>query len=125
MSTAAKEPTARPATSAAGSESASQGIPPKLWQVVLAALIAIAFTAAFLGVYKGLNKIWTNNWTYVIDHRWIIPIGVLFFSLLVGLTEKHLRAPNVINGGFAESMKGDGAKFEYRTFPGALLSSFL
>jgi H+/Cl- antiporter ClcA len=49
----------------------------------------------------------------------------LLFSLLVGLVQKYLRAPTVINGGAFESMKGgDHEKTDYTTFPGALLSSF-
>jgi H+/Cl- antiporter ClcA len=99
-------------------------VPPKLWQVIAIALIAIAFTAAFMGVYKVLNDtIWQNNWDWVTAHRWVIPLGVMFFSLLVGLAQKYLDAPNVIEGGFAETMKSGVAKSEYRTFPGALLSS--
>jgi H+/Cl- antiporter ClcA len=104
---------------------ASGGNPPKLWQVVFIAVIAIGFTAAFMGAYTALNKwIWLNNWTWVTDHRWVIPLGVMGFSLLVGLTQRYLHAPTVIHGGFAETMKGGGEKTDYRTFPGALLSSF-
>ncbi|HZD44054.1 MAG TPA: chloride channel protein, partial [Methanomicrobiales archaeon] len=47
-----------------------------------------------------------------------------FFSLVVGLSQKYLHAPTVIDGGFVESIKGTGEKSNYRTFPGALLSSF-
>jgi len=52
----------------------------------------------------------------------MIPLGVLIFSLAVGLCQKYLNAPTVIDGGFVESIKG-GKKADYRTFPGALLSS--
>lgn len=92
--------------------------------VILLALVSIIFTALWLGAYEWLNdKIWNNN--FVKDNQWIFPIGVLFFSLLVGLAQKYLRAPNVINGGAFESMQGEGAeKTDYTTFPGALLSSF-
>jgi H+/Cl- antiporter ClcA len=107
-----------------GPDSASQGVPPKLWQVIAIALIAIAFTAAFMGGYTALNGvIWQNHWGWVTAHRWVIPLGVLSFSLLVGLAEKYLGALNVIQGSFAETMKSGVAKTEYRTFPGALLSS--
>ena len=87
------------------------------------ALIAIAFTAAFMYLYTLLNKaIWFEN-DFVLSNRWTIPVGVLIFSLLVGLCQKYLHAPTVIHGGLVESMKEGGHKTDYRTFPGALLSS--
>ncbi|MBV9355775.1 MAG: chloride channel protein [Chloroflexi bacterium] len=96
---------------------------PKLWQVVVMALIAVAFTAVFMAVNAALHSaIWANG--YVMSNRWTIPVGVLLFSLLVGLTQKYLRAPTVIEGGVTESLKGKGHKTDYRTFPGALASSF-
>ncbi len=94
-----------------------------LWQVIFTALIAITFTTAFLILYSLLNNlIWADS-DYRGANRWMIPAGVLIFSLLVGLSQKYLRAPNVIHGGFTESMKGEGEKIDYRTFPGALLSA--
>ena len=97
---------------------------PKLWQVVAMALIAVAFTAAFMTLYGVLNKlIWGN--AFVAANRWTIVVGVMLFSLLVGLLQKYMRAPTVIGGGFTESMKGNGPKTDYRTFPGALLSWLL
>ncbi len=48
----------------------------------------------------------------------------MLFSLLVGLTLRYLHAPTVINGGFAESVKGGGPKTDYHTLPGAILSAF-
>ena len=92
--------------------------------VVLLALVAIVFTALWLGAYRWLNNaIWKNS--FVTSNKWTIPIGVLFFSLLVGLVQKYLRAPTVINGGAMASMKGGGEeKTDYTNFPGALLSSF-
>jgi H+/Cl- antiporter ClcA len=54
----------------------------------------------------------------------MIPVGVLAFSLLVGLAQRYLRAPNVIRGGFTKSMKGEAEATDYRTFPGALVSAF-
>jgi len=53
----------------------------------------------------------------------MIPIGVLFFSLLVGLVGKYLHAANVIHGGVAEKL-GTDVRPSYATFPGTLLSSF-
>lgn len=95
---------------------------PTLGHVVVMALVAIAFTALFMNVYGALNRaIWTNG--LLTASRWTIPIAVLGFSLLVGLCQKFLQAPNVIHGGFAESLKGTGPRVDYHTFPGALLSS--
>jgi H+/Cl- antiporter ClcA len=96
----------------------------KIWQILLIGFIAIAFTALWLQTYETLNAfIWMNG--FVKANRWTIPAGVLIFSFLVGLTEKYLHAPNVIKGGFAESMQGEGSHGDYRLFPGTLLSSFL
>jgi H+/Cl- antiporter ClcA len=60
---------------------------------------------------------------FVQANRWTIIVGVLVFSLLVGLYEKYLHAPNVIHGGLTESMKGEGPEGNYKTL-GTLLSSF-
>jgi len=98
-------------------------INPKIWQIILIAVIAIAFTAIWLKTYETLNAvIWMNE--FVKANRWTIPAGVIFFSLLVGLCLKYLHAPDVIHGGFTDSMKGEGAHSDYKTFPGTLLSSF-
>ena len=106
-----------------GSSSETQVKFPKVWMVILFGLVSIIFTAAWLGLYEFLNKaIWSN--AFVTSHTWTIPVGVLFFSLLVGLTQKYLRAPTVIHGGAAQSMKGGGKEPDYSTFPGALLSSY-
>jgi H+/Cl- antiporter ClcA len=95
---------------------------PRLWHVLVMALISIAFAAIFLGASGALSAgVWGNG--FVSANRWTIPVLVLFFSLLVGLLQKFLRAPTVIDGGFAETLKGEGPKTDYRTFPGALLSS--
>jgi H+/Cl- antiporter ClcA len=85
--------------------------------------VAIAITALFLGIYGLFNKaIWSNS--FVIAHRWMIPVGAVLFSLLVGLCRKYLRAPSVIHGGAMDSLKGSGAEqVDYTVFPGALLSS--
>jgi H+/Cl- antiporter ClcA len=96
----------------------------KIWLVLLYGFVAIAFTAGWLWVYDWLNTaIWSNE--FVTSHAWTIPVGVVFFSLLVGLAQKYLRAPTVIGGGFTELMReGDHAKRASSTFAGALLSSF-
>src|SRR5215472_10671661 len=102
----------------------NQGRYPRIRMVILLALVSIVFTALWLGAYGWLNNaIWKNS--FVTSNKWTIPVGVLFFSLLVGLAQKYLRAPNVIDGGALASMQGGGqAKTDYTTFPGALLSSF-
>src|SRR5437667_730295 len=95
---------------------------PRFYMVILFGLVSIVFTAVWLEIYEFLNKaIWSNG--FVTSNTWTIPVGVLFFSLLVGLAQKYLRAPTVINGGAAESMKR-GKEPDYSTFPGALLSSY-
>jgi H+/Cl- antiporter ClcA len=50
---------------------------------------------------------------------------VLFFSLLVGLSQKYLHAPTVIHGGFVENMKEQKLVTDYRVFPGAFVSSII
>jgi len=52
-----------------------------------------------------------------------MPVRVLIFSLLVELCQKYLHAPNEIHGSFVESMKEGRTGSDYRTFPGAFLSS--
>ena len=100
-----------------------QNINPKIWQIIFIAVIAIVFTSVWLETYLYLNAvIWMND--YVQANPWTIIVGVLVFSLLVGLCEKYLHAPNVINGRFTDSMKGEGQEGDYKTFPGTLLSSF-
>jgi H+/Cl- antiporter ClcA len=101
-----------------------QGTSSRIWHIILIAFIAIAFTAVYMTSYLWLNdQIWFEN-DFVLNNPWTIPALVLFFSLLVGLSQRFLHAPTVINGGFVESMKGEGEHANYRTFPGALLSSF-
>jgi H+/Cl- antiporter ClcA len=108
-----------------GAEEAAPEIPerlPNLGHVLIMAVIAIAFAAVFLGANGALTAaVWGNP--LVSANRWAIPVIVLFFSLLVGLLQRFLSAPTVIEGGFAETLKGEGPKTDYRTFPGALLSS--
>lgn len=107
-----------------GPNSETQRAYPKIWIVILLAVVAIIFTALWLGTYSFLNNaIWKNS--FVTGNKWTIPVGVLFFSLLVGLAQKYLRAPTVINGGALAAMKGGGQeKTDYTTFPGALFTSF-
>jgi H+/Cl- antiporter ClcA len=93
--------------------------------IIVIALIAIAFTAGFMALYVYLSKaIWFEN-DFVLANRWMIPVLVLFFSLLVGLCQKYLHAPTVINGGFVENMKEQKLVTDYRVFPGAFLSSII
>jgi len=95
---------------------------PRLWEVVVVALIATAFTAAFIQLASVLSAvIWAND--YVTGNRWLVPVATVTLSLLVGLAQKYLHAPTVIDGGFTESLKRKDAANDYRTFPGALCSS--
>ncbi|HKT37402.1 MAG TPA: chloride channel protein [Ktedonobacterales bacterium] len=95
---------------------------PKLWQIVVIALVAIIFTAIFLGINGFLSRtIWPND--FFTTRRWTIPAGVLVFSLIVGLAQRYLRAPTVIHGGVVNAFKGKDES-DYTTFPGALLSSY-
>ena len=95
----------------------------KILHIILIALIAIAFTALFISGYSWLNNvIWFNN-DFMTANRWMIPVGVLTLSLAVGFCQKYLNAPTAIDGSFVDSLKGSGEKADYRTFPGALLSS--
>jgi H+/Cl- antiporter ClcA len=96
---------------------------PKLRQVVVMALIAVGFTAPFMETYTLLSRVvWTN--TFVTSNRWMTFVLAIVLSLFVGLTQKYLRAPTAIEGGFTESLKGEGPETDYRTFPGALVSAF-
>lgn len=115
--------TPEPSAGLNGTDLQDEELGPKIWHIFLIAIIAIAFTAGFMELYGYLNEIlWFHN-DFVTRNRWTIPAGVLFFSLIVGLCQKYLRAPTVITGGFVESMKGTGEKSDYRTFPGAFISS--
>jgi hypothetical protein len=73
------------------------GQPPTYWHIIVVALVAIIFTALWLGVYNVLNQvIWSSS--LLTTQHWLVPIVVVAFSLLVGLTIKYLRAPTVIHG---------------------------
>lgn len=109
-------------TMGTGAERPAQATPAKLWHIILIALVAILFTAVFLGIHGLLaDAIWPTN--FATSRRWTIPVGVLVFSLLVGLAQKYLRAPTVINGGAVNAFKG-GEDPDYTTFPGALLAAY-
>ncbi len=104
-------------------ERMSLGQLPRIWMIVLIGLVSIIFTIIWLGIYTYLNDIiWNNN--FIANNRWILPVGVLVFSILVGLVIKYLHAPTAINGGTREAITG-GEGVSYRRFPGTLLSSYL
>ncbi|MFN8471068.1 MAG: chloride channel protein [Anaerolineae bacterium] len=93
-----------------------------LGQVIVIAVVVGLFAVVFLVVYTQLNKlIWNNG--FVTANRWMIPIGAVFFSLLVGLTEKYMHAPTVIHGGSVEALQ-EGDFTGYKRFWATLLSSF-
>ena len=70
---------------------------PKIRQIIFVALISALFALVWLETLGLLNTaFWQNN--FVVANRWMIPVLVLFFSLLVGLVGKYMRAPNVIHG---------------------------
>jgi H+/Cl- antiporter ClcA len=95
---------------------------PKVWQIVLVAVIAVAFTAAFMAFSSALHAaVWTN--TLLSANPWGVPLISVVLSLIVGLAQRYAHAPTVIDGSFTESLKGKGTHTDYRTFPGALLSS--
>jgi H+/Cl- antiporter ClcA len=109
---------------AAGAATSGRDNAPRARHVIAIALLAIVFTAVYMGVYGALNAaIWDRHWDYVLGNRWLIPVGVLAFSLLVGLAQRYLRAPTALHVGFTETLKGEGPEDDYRTFPGALLTS--
>ncbi len=97
----------------------------RLLHIILIAILSIAFATIFLILYSLLNNvIWFNN-DFIATNRWMIPVLVLAFSLAVGLCQKYLNAPTAIEGSMVDTLKGSGEKADYRTFPGALLSSLL
>jgi H+/Cl- antiporter ClcA len=94
---------------------------PRFWKFAFIGLVSILFTIVWLGAYGYLDKIlWQND--FVASNRWVLPVGVLVFSLLVGLGQKYLNAPTVINGSAVDSIKG--VAIGYKRFPGTLFSSF-
>jgi H+/Cl- antiporter ClcA len=96
---------------------------PKIRQIIFVALISALFTLAFLETLGFLNTaFWQND--FVVTNRWMIPVLVLFFSLLVGIVGKYMRAPNVIHGSMEDVLTDPNFHPDYSTFPGALLTSF-
>lgn len=96
-------------------------VTPSLGHILVVALVVGIFAVLWLVTYSQLNDlIWQNS--FVASNRWVIPVGVVFFSLLVGLTEKYLHAPNVIEGGVDVALKSEDVA-TYRSFWGTLLSS--
>lgn len=115
-------PTTGAVTATAAEEPLAHATPTKLWHVIFIAVVAIVFTALWLAVYGVLSgALWPAN--YFTVRRWTIPVGVLVFSLIVGLAQKYLRAPTVIHGGVVNAFKG-GDNPDYTTFPGALVSAY-
>lgn len=97
-------------------------IPARLGAVVLIALIAIVFSLAFLVLNGYLeHAIWTEG--VLTQNRWMIPVLVILFSLVVGLSRRYLRAPCAIDAGFVEMVRGDAEPPDHRLFPGAFVSS--
>lgn len=90
--------------------------------VILIGVVSILFAIVWLYAYMFLDSaLWQND--FVASNRWVLPVGVVFFSLLVGLSQKYLNAPTVIHGSSIDSIKG-GEAVSYKRFPGTLLSSF-
>jgi hypothetical protein len=94
-----------------------------LGHAVLIALVVGIFSVVWLVTYTQVNElIWENS--FVAANRWMIPVLAVFFSLLVGLAQKYLHAPNVIREGAPEALAA-GDYSGYKTFWGALCSSFV
>jgi H+/Cl- antiporter ClcA len=91
-------------------------------QALLISLAAGAFALVWLVGYSQLSAlIWGNS--FILANRWTVPVGAVLFSLLVGLTQRYLRAPTVIHGGSTEALAA-GDFSGYKTFWGTLLSSY-
>lgn len=94
---------------------------PSIGHLLALALIVGAFAVVWLLVYEqGNDLIWNNP--FVAANRWMIPVGVVFFSLLVGLVQKFLHAPNVVDGGIDRALKAEDIA-TYKNFWGTLFSS--
>ncbi|MDD1666572.1 MAG: chloride channel protein [Methanomicrobiales archaeon] len=93
-----------------------------LLAIIWIAFVSIIFTVVFMVVYLALNNaIWFEN-DFVLANRWTIPVGVIAFSVIVGLCQKYLRAPNVIHGSLVESLQEGKLEGDYRAFPGTVIS---
>lgn len=111
------------AVASPGGEAERAPATPSIGHLLVLALIVGAFAVVWLLIYEnGNDLIWNNS--FVAANRWVIPAGVLFFSLLVGLVEKYLHAPNVVEGGIDEALKAEDVA-TYRNFSGTLASSLL
>ncbi|MGZ4885440.1 MAG: chloride channel protein, partial [Halobacteriota archaeon] len=96
---------------------------PKIRQIVFVALISALFALVWLEALGLLNTAFWHN-DFVTANSWMVPVLVLFFSLLVGLVGKYMRAPNVIHGSMEDVLKDPNFHPDFTTFPGALLTSF-
>ncbi|MEN6519019.1 MAG: chloride channel protein [Methanospirillum sp.] len=113
---------APPAVPPPGEELRRPYIPARLGAVLLIAVVAIVFAIGFLLLWAYLDRlIWSDP--ILSAGPWAMPALVLFFSLVVGLSRKYLHAPSVIHGGFVEAVRGDADPPDYRSFPGAFVSS--
>src|SRR5512135_1379867 len=73
-------------------------VTPNIGHVLFIALLVGAFALLWLVAYEQLtNLVWGSS--LLSGQRWAIPVGAVFFSLLVGLLEKYMRAPDVAEGG--------------------------
>lgn len=99
------------------------GVLRSLAGVLGVAVLAILFSTGFMVLYTWLDRqVWSGGGLDA-AHPWPVPVLVLLFSLVVGLSRRYLGAPSVTGGGFVESVRGDGGEADYRLFPGTLLSS--
>jgi H+/Cl- antiporter ClcA len=97
---------------------------PRLWMIVLIAVVAIAFTIVFLLGWQLLNGlVWEND--FVENNRWSVPVLVIVLSVLVGLCVKYLNAETAAHGNISDSVQSGASEDEYKRFPGSLASSFL
>ena len=119
----AEETAAQAGETGTAAEAERATIRPNIVHVLVVALVVGVFAVVWLTVYsRGDDLIWNNS--FVTANRWVIPVGVVFFSLLVGLTEKFLHAPNLVNGGIDEALKAEDVA-TYKNFWGTLCSSLL
>jgi H+/Cl- antiporter ClcA len=90
--------------------------------ILLFALIVGLFSVVWFGSYQWLdNFIWNNS--FVSENRWTIPVGIMLFSLLVGLIQQYLHGANAIDGeALGPLLEGDTTS--YKTFWGTLANSF-
>lgn len=99
-----------------------QHLPARLGAIVLVALVAILFAPGFLLLNGYLEHlVWTEG--VLTANRWMIPVLVIAFSLVVGLSRRYLRAPSSMDAGFVEMVRGDAEPPDPRQFPGAFVSS--